>query len=78
MEVGEVRIVNGRLSLITHGQTYGAHGISNFWAWRTIRKDGTLGQERSGYGTGIDTGPAIKHEVIIKVDTFDLLKKVGK
>ena len=78
MQIGEVRMIKGRLSLITSGSYQGQFGISNFWTWRTIRKDGTLGKEYKGYGTGVDTGPAIKHEKIIKVDTFDLLKKVGK
>ena len=74
MQVGEVRMIKGKLSLITGGQYMGTHGVCNFWTWRTIRKDGTLGKEHKGYGTGIDTSAAIKHEVIIKVDLFDLLK----
>ena len=75
MEVGEVRVIDGKLSLITHGQTYGSHGISNFWAWRTIRKDGSLGAKYKGYNNGEHTiSKPIKHEVVIKVDLFDVLK----
>lgn len=76
MRVGEVRMIKGRLSLLTHGSYMGQYGVSNHWTWRTIRKDGTLGKEYNGYGVGLDTSDPIKHEVIIKVDTFDLLKKV--
>jgi hypothetical protein len=75
MNTGEVRIINGRLSLITGGQMYGSHGISNFWHWRTIRKDGTLGKEYSGYNSGEHKfSRPINHKVVIKVELFDLLK----
>lgn len=75
MQIGEVRIINGKLSLITTGQMYGSHGISNFWRWRTIRKDGTLGKEYQGYNNGDHRfSQPIKHKVVIKVDVFDLLK----
>ena len=71
MAPGEVRIINGRLSLITSGDPYPV----NFWIWRTIRKDGTLGKEYRGYGTfKIGMSKPIPHEVIIKVNSFDLLK----
>ena len=35
---------------IVDGQYWGEHGLSNFWSWRIIRKDGSLGPKRSGYG----------------------------
>lgn len=71
MDRGEVRIIDGRLSYITNGAPY----PSNFWWWRTIRKDGTLGKEYKGYNNGDHRiGPAIKHEKIIRVDLFDILK----
>ena len=71
MEVGEVRVINGRLSLIVSGQG----SPSNFWWWRTIRKDGTLGKLRSGYNNNdIKCSRPIKHDTIIKVDLFDVLK----
>ena len=73
MRVGEVRMIDGRLSLVTNGEPYPC----NFWFWKTIRKDGTLGKEYKGYNNGTHIiGTPIKHEVVIKVDTFDLLKKV--
>ena len=76
MNVGEVRIIDGRLSMVTGGGYFApGGGVSNFWYWRTIRKDGTLGKEYSGYNTGVfNVSRPVKHEVVIKVDTFDLLK----
>ena len=71
MEVGEVRIINGRLSLIVSGQG----SQSNFWWWRTVRKDGTLGKLHSAYNNGdMKYSRPIKHDTIIKVDLFDVLK----
>jgi len=71
MEVGEVRIIDGKLSLITSG----IGGSSNYWWWRTIRKDGTLGRGYEGYDNGHHYfGKPIEHEKIIKVNMFDLLK----
>ena len=71
MVVGEVRIINGRLSLVTSG-----HGMpENFWTWRTVRKDGTLGREYKGYDNGSQRmSKPIPHEVVIRVNSFDLLK----
>lgn len=75
MQKGEVRIINGKLSLITGGNYYGDRGVSNHWTWRTIRKDGTLGKEYGGYNNGSNKfSKPISHKVIIKVNTFDLLK----
>ena len=71
MQVGQVRIIDGRLSLIVEGAPYPV----NFWAWRTVRKDGTLGKQYSSYNNGtIKMSPPIQHELIIKVNSFDLLK----
>lgn len=71
MKVGEVRIIQGRLSLIVEGAPYPI----NFWAWRTIRKDGTLGKRYSSYNNGtIKMSKTINHEVVIRVNSFDLLK----
>lgn len=41
----------GNLIYITGGQYYGQNGrISNFWYWRDINDDGTLGKtEHHGY-----------------------------
>ena len=71
MSPGQVRIINGRLSLITSGHPYPI----NFWTWRTVCKDGTLGKEYKGYDNGSQTmSHPIPHEIIIKVNSFDLLK----
>jgi len=39
-----------RLVLITHGQFYSNNRISNYWTWKEINNDGSLGIENSGYG----------------------------
>lgn len=41
---------SGRNVKIVSGQYWGTHGLSNFWYWREVLKDGTLGKEESGYG----------------------------
>ena len=51
---------------VTAGQYEGAHGISNFWHWRFIRKDGTLGRKGSGYGRGFP--PIRDAKVIIRIE----------
>ena len=71
MAPGEVRIINGRLSLVTMGEPY----PSNHWWWRTIRADGTLGKEYSGYNNGSHKfSRPIEHEILIRVNSFDILK----
>lgn len=51
--------VTGRRVKIVGGEYWGDHGISNFWYWRRIKKDGTLFKKlEHGYGwrpTGEDT-----------------------
>lgn len=52
-EVGDkVRHPSGRLVQITGGSYWGEHGLSNFWYWREVMPDGSLGQEECGYGWG--------------------------
>ena len=71
MQIGEVRIINGKLSLITSGAPYPC----NFWEWRDIRKNGTLGKTHGSYNDGsIEHSKPIKHEVVIRVNSFELLK----
>lgn len=71
MHAGEVRIINGRLSYVT---TYYPQP-SNWVTWRTIRKDGTLGKQFKGYYNGENKfSKPIDHELVVKVDVFDLLK----
>ena len=51
-----VEIVDGQFMVQAHGKSR----VSNFWYWRRVRKDGTLGQQGHGYGLvdqkGILTG----------------------
>jgi len=35
---------------IIDGQYNGSNGLSNFWYWRPILDDGTLGEIQHGYG----------------------------
>lgn len=45
---------DGRTIEITGGSFYGEYGgISNFWEWREVFPDGTLGPIETGYGTEI-------------------------
>jgi len=68
LRIGEVRVINGKPSLITGGQYMGEYGISNFWYWRTIKKDGTLGKEYHGYNNGSNQiGPVLKHQMVIRL-----------
>ena len=41
---------DGRTVKITKGQYWGTYGLSNFWYWREVREDGSLGLEEHGYG----------------------------
>ena len=41
---------DGRTVKITSGQYWGRYGYSNFWYWREVRADGTLGPLEHGYG----------------------------
>lgn len=41
---------DGRLVEITGGQWWGEYGISNFWYWRPVLADGSLGEVEHGYG----------------------------
>ena len=51
MEVGRVVThPDVRRVLVTGGQFWGTHGLSNFWYWRPVSEDGSLGDEECGYG----------------------------
>lgn len=41
---------SGRKVYITGGRYMGDHGYSNFWFWKELKEDGTLGEQESGYG----------------------------
>lgn len=51
MGIGKiVKHPDGRKVKIVDGQFWGEHGLSNFWTWREVKKNGKLGKEESGYG----------------------------
>ena len=52
LAIGETfRHIDGRLVAITKGQYMGTYGVSNFWWWREVMPDGSLGdKEECGYG----------------------------
>lgn len=51
MEVGKIiPHPDGRMVKIMSGQYWGQHGVSNFWTWREVKKNGKLGKEEHGYG----------------------------
>jgi len=51
LKVGAVvKHPDGRTVKITSGQYWGTYGLSNFWHWREVLPDGSLGKEESGYG----------------------------
>lgn len=42
---------DGRTVKITDGQFWGTHGVSNFWYWREVLKNGELAEiVENGYG----------------------------
>lgn len=42
---GKVYLYKGKPVFMTGGQYFGSWGVSNFWHWRRIKKDGTLSQK---------------------------------
>jgi hypothetical protein len=46
----QVKHPSGRTVKITDGQYWGEHGLSNFWGWREVLADGSLGPQENGYG----------------------------
>jgi len=50
-KIGDVvKHPDGRWVQITDGQYWGTYGLSNFWEWREVKKNGKLGKLESGYG----------------------------
>ena len=50
-EVGrKMKHSDGRTVLVTSGQYWGNHGVSNFWNWKEVKDDGSFGKEECGYG----------------------------
>lgn len=51
--VGNVYLKDGKPVYITSGQYTGTYGgISNFWYWKPILEDGSLGELEHGYYRG--------------------------
>lgn len=51
MKIGKVmRHPDGRMVKIVDGQYWGEHGVSNFWYWREVKRNGKLGELEHGYG----------------------------
>lgn len=55
-----------RLVLITSGTYLSNDRISNYWYWKEINSDGTLGKSNSGYG-GSFFRPSIKYKIETKI-----------
>lgn len=52
LQVGKVYRYQGKTVKVTDGEYYGTYGLSNFWYWREVLPDGSLGKEQSGYDHG--------------------------
>jgi len=51
MQVGaELQHPDGRMVMVVAGCRWTAGGFSNWWVWREVRADGTLGDMECGYG----------------------------
>jgi len=52
LKIGQIRNINGRNCLITNGSMLDPvyHRVTNWWNWRIIMSDGSLGRECRGYG----------------------------
>lgn len=59
----DVYIENGQYEV---AQPFGAPRISNFWYWRKVLQDGTLGEIECGYGDFCES----ENEYEIKVTTI--------
>jgi hypothetical protein len=68
LQVGQVYLYKGYPVYITGGQYMGTYGISNYWYWRKIKEDGTLGRSAKGYdNNGYFTEYPGNFEIIIKL-----------
>jgi len=57
----------GNLIVIINGQYNGLNGVSNFWYWRKIKKDLTLGKEQCGYGNFFKYDGNLKVKLVIQI-----------
>lgn len=63
--VGKLFHYKRRLVYIVDGQYTSGGRISNFWHWRPVRKDGTLGKEEGDYLPPLR--PCTTHDIVITV-----------
>jgi hypothetical protein len=49
-EIGKRYLYNNRVVEVTSGQFWGTYGVSNFWKFRYVNPDGTLGEQGGDYG----------------------------
>ncbi len=50
-EIGDVvKHPDGRMVKIVGGRYWGEDGVSNFWYWREVKDDNSLGEKEHGYG----------------------------
>lgn len=63
-EIGGYFVRDDKVIKITDGQFMGTYGVSNFWYWRELLKDGSLSDETfNGYGSvceRLSKGDAVK------------------
>jgi hypothetical protein len=52
---------------ITNGKYYSNGRMSNFWYWRRVNKDGTLGKEENGYGGFSESENKYEIQIIAKL-----------
>jgi len=73
------RIVHpsGRTVQITSGQYWGTHGLSNFWYWREVLADGSLGEEENGYGWDFDEESKVskppQYKIVLSEEDYQTL-----
>jgi len=74
LRIWDIAFVDGHLSVITGGQYRGTHGISNFWTWRRVNKNGVLSKkEHSGYFNGSHTlKKAVGYKKVITILPYTL------
>jgi hypothetical protein len=54
-----------RLVYIVNGKLWGTYGLSNFWTWRPVLKNGNLGKEVHGYGSFYKSPDVYELKIII-------------
>jgi hypothetical protein len=69
LEIGKYFLYKGKPIKITHGHfldpTY--HRLSNYWTWRKVLSNGSLGKKDEGYGGNDEVFKPITKEEAIKL-----------